>query len=95
MASPWCGVGDCANLDRIRTQHRGPQPSRQLLGGGCGSPRKRSSHADTIVSRLHLLRRRRCRARGHFSAAMRAAADERAAAAVEMHALARIFGDGD
>ena len=26
---------------------------------------------------------------------MRAAADERAAAAVEMHGLARIFGDGD
>eukprot|EP00966_Prymnesium_polylepis_P209557 4854350-Prymnesium_polylepis.1 len=31
------------------------------------------------------------RARGHFSAAMRAAADERA----EVHGLARIFGDGD
>eukprot|EP00966_Prymnesium_polylepis_P220105 5091906-Prymnesium_polylepis.1 len=30
-----------------------------------------------------------------FSAAMRAAADQRAAAAVEMHELARLFGDGD
>ena len=31
----------------------------------------------------------------HFFAAMRAAADQRAAAAVEMHGLARLFGDGD
>ena len=33
--------------------------------------------------------------RGHFFAAMRAAADQRAAAAVGMHELARLFGDGD
>eukprot|EP00966_Prymnesium_polylepis_P025572 589673-Prymnesium_polylepis.1 len=34
-------------------------------------------------------------ARVPFSAAMRAAVDERAAAAVEIHGLARLFGDGD